>query len=975
MVAKRIFWAVCVALVAPSLAHALGLGDIRLSSALNQPLDAEIDLLNATPEELAGLQANLASRETFARYGLDYPNFLSSVALTRGKSASGRDVLKITSAETMTEPFVSLLVEVNWGRGRLVREYTVLLDPPVFAPNTPRVADAAAPVTASPSAGSIVRPAPAEQAPQPAAAQASGSQDTYAVRRGDSLSSIAQRLAGSQNTNQLMLGIYRTNPEAFEGSMNVLRAGSVLRIPDSASVQGIPGSEAAAEVRRQFASWRGQSGAATGSGAGRLRLVAPSEAGAGGGGATAAEVKSLRDQLSRLEGDLAQSKRLLELRNAELAALQKQLAVAQAAAGTRVTAAPAPAAVPAPAPNPAPVTAPPTAVATPPTPLLPAETTPVPAEAAPPAAAAAAETPPPAEAPPVAAPPVEQPTRARVRDVENAGSSGPSLLDTVSQLLSEYWYVLAGLLAVLAGLLGYRKFAERRSASDFGDQFAEPQMSQDMPPPRAAEPASRRTAAPAESRMVVEESADREQSSSARYSEDGASQTATLPGSDSLDMDPGATLSGDTGANLDNADPLAEADFHMAYGLYDQAADLVRGATLREPQRLDLKLKLVEVFFVWGNRNEFVRLAKQIHDSGEARGTGDWEKIVIMGRQIAPEESMFSQSADSPGIATAGVDLDLAGGSDNRIDFDVEGGPQEEVVDLNLGAASYATEQALGQDDLTQKATVNFDIQPLRDNVSDNQGNTTRQMAPEFELPGSDTVNRSIMEDSDAPTVEQPALRTGSPTIREKIDAAKRFTPEVDDQSSTTAEVAIDDLGLDIGDIEGLDLPDDAGETPAEAPTLIAGVDSESRRMMAAAAERHETGATATLAALDGASAMNLDFEVGEKTVETPAMATNGGRAPSVDHGFDLDSETAITKGPAIGDTMIGNTLVVADDLTLPPLEPVTMSEVGTKLDLARAYVDMGDPDGARNILQEVLQEGSMSQKQEAQRLLDSIPG
>ena len=959
MVAKRIFWAVCVALVAPSLSHALGLGDIRLSSALNQPLDAEIDLLNATPEELAGLQATLASRETFARYGLDYPNFLSSVALTRGKSASGRDVLKITSAETMTEPFVSLLVEVNWGRGRLVREYTVLLDPPVFAPNTPRVADAAAPVTTSPSAGSIVRPAPSEQAPLPAAAQASGSQDTYAVRRGDSLSGIAQRLAGSQNTNQMMLGIYRTNPEAFEGSMNVLRAGSVLRIPDSASVQAIPGGEAAAEVRRQFASWRGQSGGARDSGAGRLRLVAPSEAGAGGGGATAAEVKGLRDQLARLEGDLAQSKRLLELRNAELAALQKQLAVAQAAAGMRVTPAPAPAVVP------APEQVPPAAAATTETPP-PAQTTPAPAETAPPAAAATTETPPPAEAAPIEAPPVEQPMRARVRDAETAGSPGPSLLDTVSQLLSEYWYVLAGLLAVLAGLLGYRKFAERRSANDFDDQFAQPEMSQDMPPPRAAEPASRRTTAPAESRMVVEESADREQSASfGRGSDDGASQTATLPGSDSLDMDPGATLSGDTGANLDSADPLAEADFHMAYGLYDQAADLVRGATVREPQRLDLKLKLVEVFFVWGNRNEFVRLAKQIHDSGEARGTGDWEKIVIMGRQIAPEEPMFSQSTDSPGIAAAGVDLDLAGSSDNRIDFDVEGGPQEEVVDLNLGAASQATEQVLGDDDFTQKATVNFDVQPLRDN----QGNTTRQMAPEFELPGSDTVNRSIMEDSDAPTVEQPALRTGSPTIREKIDAAKRFTPVVDDQSSTTAEVAIDDLGLDIGEIEGLDLPDDAGEAAPDAPTLVAGLDSESRRMMADAAERHETGATATLAALDGAAAMNLDFEVGEKTVETPAMRTNGGRAPAIDHGFDLDSETAITKGPAIGDTM------VADDLTLPPLEPVTMSEVGTKLDLARAYVDMGDPDGARNILQEVLQEGSMSQKQEAQRLLDSIPG
>ena len=934
MVAKRIFWAVCVALVTPSLSHALGLGDIRLSSALNQPLDAEIDLLNATPEELAGLKANLASRETFARYGLDYPNFLSTVALTRGKSASGRDVLKVSSAETMTEPFVSLLVEVNWGRGRLVREYTVLLDPPIFAPNTPRVADAAAPVIASPSAGSIVRPAPAEQAPEPVAAPGPGTEESYSVRRGDTLSRIAQRLAGSQNPDRLMLGIYRTNPEAFEASMNVLRAGSVLRIPSSASVQAIPSGEAAAEVRRQFASWRGQSGGSAGSAAGRLRLVAPSEAGAGGGsagsagGATAAEVKSLRDQLTRLEGDLAQSKRLLELRNGELAALQQQLALAQAAAGSRVT---APAQAPA---------------------------VPVPA--------ATTETPAPAEAPRVEAPPVEQPMRARVRDAETAGSSGRSLLDTVSQLLSEYWYLLLGLLAVLAGLLGYRKFAEQRAGSDLDDRFAEPEMSQELPPPlRAAEPAGRRAAAPAESRMVVEESADREHTAFARDSEDGASRTATLPGSDSLEMDPGATLSGDTGANLDNADPLAEADFHMAYGLYDQAADLVRGATVREPQRLDLKLKLVEVFFVWGNRNEFVRLAKQIYDSGEARGTGDWEKIVIMGRQIAPEEPMFGTSADSPQLVAAGVDLDLAGGGDHRIDFDVAGEPQGEVVDLDLGAAPQAAGQMRGDDELTQQATVNFDIRPARDD----QGNTTRQMAPEFELPESPTINRSLLEDGDAPTVEQPALRTGSPTIREKIDAAKRFTPEVDDASSTTAEVAIDDLGLDIAEIEGLDLPDDAGEAAAEAPTLVAGLDSESRRMMAEAAERHETGATATLAALDGASALNLDFEVGEKTLETPAIPSNGGRGPSVDHGFDLGSETAITKGPAIGDTMI------ADDLTLPPLEPVTMSEVGTKLDLARAYVDMGDPDGARNILQEVLQEGSMSQKQEAQRLLDSIPG
>ena len=106
----------------PSSAFALGLGDIRLNSPLNAPLDAEIDLVNATPEELASLRVQLASRETFARYGLEWPGFLSSVTLTRSKNDAGRDVLRVRSSEAITEPFVTLLVDANWGRGRLVRE-------------------------------------------------------------------------------------------------------------------------------------------------------------------------------------------------------------------------------------------------------------------------------------------------------------------------------------------------------------------------------------------------------------------------------------------------------------------------------------------------------------------------------------------------------------------------------------------------------------------------------------------------------------------------------------------------------------------------------------------------------------------------------------------------------------------------------------------------------------------------------------
>lgn len=121
-----------VLLLFPGSAFALGLGEVKLNSALNQPLNAEIALVAAAPDEVESLRASLASRETFARYGLDRPAFLSNLSLKAGKSASGEPVIVLRSNEAITEPFVTVLVEVSWNRGRLLREYTLLLDPPVF---------------------------------------------------------------------------------------------------------------------------------------------------------------------------------------------------------------------------------------------------------------------------------------------------------------------------------------------------------------------------------------------------------------------------------------------------------------------------------------------------------------------------------------------------------------------------------------------------------------------------------------------------------------------------------------------------------------------------------------------------------------------------------------------------------------------------------------------------------------------------
>src|SRR3984885_12293828 len=143
----------------PSMAWALGLGEIHLNSALNEPMNAEIELIAASPDELAALRAALAPREAFTRYGIDRPPFLSTLTFKVAKSKDGRDVLLVRSTDAIPEPFVTFLVEVNWARGRLMREYTVLLDPPVYTPG--ENANSAAPVTAPTTAAK----APAVSAP------------------------------------------------------------------------------------------------------------------------------------------------------------------------------------------------------------------------------------------------------------------------------------------------------------------------------------------------------------------------------------------------------------------------------------------------------------------------------------------------------------------------------------------------------------------------------------------------------------------------------------------------------------------------------------------------------------------------------------------------------------------------------------------------------------------------------------------
>jgi pilus assembly protein FimV len=1022
MVAKSVKWALASLVVFPPAALALGLGDVRLLSSLNAPLDAEIEIVGATPEEISALKAQIASRDIFAQHGLDWPAALGTVTVSPARKPDGTEVIRLRSSETITEPFLTLLVEVNSTRSHLVREYTLLLDPPVFAPG-PQQANA--PV-AAPSAGGGTRegaiartPAPAQEPRRPSQpTSSSGAPDSPSsaaaapsstapssdvpssdvpssdvqgssrtVRSGETLSGIANEVAGrdSVRTRAWMLAIYQSNPAAFAGNMNLMRSGAVLRIPEGSAVAAISPSEATAEIRRQYAAWHSAPGSSepAASEPGRLRLVPPTEAGSPGAStaASSAQTTQLQSRVHELESQLQESKRLLDARNAELAQLQARLAAQQSPA----TSAAPPAATP-PPPAPAPAAQPPAAAAAPP-----------PAAATPPVEAPAAqageqageqaseETPPAAAAEPA---PEAQPKPARRPEpaAVPAAAEGGSLFDT----LMSYWWVAAAIGVALLALLGLKAVRSRRR-SEFDDSLSRlaaggaDSLSRDREPSGDTQPLRATSGFRDRDAFVVEESGTHERP---RFGGDLASSTA--PRNVAADE----TISSETAINLDQGDPLAEADFHMAYGLYDQAADLVRIAISREPDRRDLKLKLLEVFFVWGNKEQFLQTARELAETRERAASGEWEKIVIMGKQLAPEDPLFASSGGGGSSTFGGMDLDLEGGQ-SRVDFDLLGEPVPQgggaAIDLDIGSA--LGDQEPGREGQT---ATDANLALHEDGFTSDAGTaTTRQMTQTIRSDNSPTV-ATFGTDLEAPTVEQPALYgRDNPTVRQKVEMAMRQSG----QAEQTAELAIDDLGLDLAALDTMDQPG-LGATQ-ESPTLVAGLDERSRRILDEAERRgtpldqdataisstgswnlsgddldptmpptnvreYENGDGSETSRLKAVKGQELDFNFNDADKPAPYRVTNGSGSP-----VDLDVGTATVPDTAFTATQ----KLSSEDLALPDLEPVTMSEVGTKLDLARAYMDMGDPEGARNILEEVLTEGSVAQKQEAQRLLESLPG
>lgn len=342
-------------------ADALGLGEARVTSGLNAPLIAEIEVLDATPAELQALRAEIPAREVFTRYGLDWPGFLSTASVTLRAGAGAAPVLVLRSEQPVSEPFITVLIAANWGRGRVLREYNLVVDRPDETVPGLAPVEVRGPTVDAGRDGAIEReesvtiadPPPPTQPMRPASPEptrsASAAAGSIEVRRGDTLNRIAEGVAQRSGVTraQALVGLYQANPEAFGASMNDLRAGAVLRIPDVAELEALPPMLVAREVDRAIKDWRQRGGLPTrvADPGGRLRLVAPSEVtvGTGGGaivptgsGAGSAAAgrgeETVEQRLARIEAELIEKQRLLEVTSSQLAELQARAAEAPLAA-------------------------------------------------------------------------------------------------------------------------------------------------------------------------------------------------------------------------------------------------------------------------------------------------------------------------------------------------------------------------------------------------------------------------------------------------------------------------------------------------------------------------------------------------------------------------------------------------------------------------------------------------------------------
>lgn len=957
---KSVFGVFAVALLLSFKVHALGLGDITLESGLNQPLRASIKLMSTEGMRPSEVVATLAGDNEFRRAGIERFFFLNSIRFQTVRSPSGGLEIQLRTRTSIKEPFVNFLVELNWPAGKLVREYTLLLDPPIFnteqraAPTQPARSDSRVTrrqpprqVTSRNNQRNFRQPSSRRTVParRSAPQQQRNTESSHRVGSSDTAWNIANRYKGGNSVYKTITAIYEANPDAFDGDINKIKRGATLRIPSESEIQRTSRGQVSV-VRNQIESFSerrsridvGVEGAlipeSSAKAEPRLELMTPdanelSEGGVGGTGerdqlrrrlgeakeATESlrlENAELTDRLDALSEQVDKLQRLISLKDGELAALAAKIAEQDANEG-------------------------------------------------------ADETIPGAEdqfAVEDEAVVDESESQAAVEETTPAARkrNEKSLLDSV--LESNYLiYGGAALVLLLAVVWFLRK---RMMEEEYDDELLGGDFDAEV-----------------------------------TFSGDFSDFDETSLGNTAFTEAGSQTNTGTMGS-----DPVSEADVYITYGKYEEAEELLLDAVAQDEQATDVHLKLFECYAEAKWQDKYQAHAQQYQHMLDADPsfnhqvrhlyTESWPADsfttaldnTALNDEIPSTDDIFASTEEFSGEefneTALGNEFDTEDGfsADTNDDFDSdeafntnEGFDANDAFDTNDDfdtEDSFTADDSFGSDDDFGSDLDNneTEIDPFATQAMSSEDPFAETDAGDSETLDTLDFENEADDDSSSTMTFDPNSAFAITDSRLKIEevTGSQFAVEdfggMGDESSTDASTQMmesidDDLGNIDDDLGDLDSIDDIGSE------LDAGLDFTLSDQTDAGSATEVMSETEILGGgLDSTMMMDTTSSGSDNTTMSFDADFGGFEGQGGDIDFDQDMVEQL--GGDMDDS--------EDDVDLnDALGGDDINEASTKLDLARAYIDMGDSDGARDILEEVVTEGDTSQQDEARALLEKI--
>jgi pilus assembly protein FimV len=951
MVKKQAFAVLLTVISFVSSAFGLGLGDIDVKSNLNDPLEAEIKLIQLQGLSSGEILPALASNDDFRRAGVERSFFLSNIQFRVKENESGDLVVTLTTRQAVREPFLNFLVEVNWPGGRLLKEYTVLLDPPVFdtglAVDALVVESSGSSLTSADLVTTTVIDQGGSESTQAVTQTVAPRDDSlaegeYRVQRNDTLWEIALKVPDrtGYSPQQVMLAIQDLNPEAFlNGNINRVKAGSVLTLPDGRQIATRSLDEAVAEVKAQnsgaapnlrapvtessevqLSATESTSSALPTNDAeknpdGYLELTADSEATTTTASGEAAAVidqlqsqlsvaEELNDQFERerdelesrvtdLQEQIAIMERLLDVQNSDLAQVQEALAADDSNVAVETQA----------------------------NDMVSDDTTVVDDQAS-----SGSVTPTPVEQTPAVQTPVVapvQPSQSGIMGTINnivGMVSGWVLASTTNMAITG-----AGLLLLIL-LPFYIRSKRSQGDQTLGEMTAE-EVSYEEPEDFTAD---------LDDDLLAEVEDD--------FEEEISDEPETL-------------------------DAVVEAEMYMAYQKYDQAEEKLKEAFADHPDRSDVGLKLLEVYAETGDVNAFGELESKLAlDSEQQRLASDLRaKLPIGGMDDVGEldSSMMSDDLNLD-LDVGGDELDFSATSNDSTDLDLDldmglestSEAASDDLDFSLETEADSTVSLESEVSLTEEDEADLDFS-LDLGDLDESSSEESDTDLDFSLDGLDDESLDLDLDSD---VLEEAADTQS--TASDLD----FSLELEDEDS-------DDLSLDLGsktDTDDLDIGLEDDSSALELDT-DGGLELSSSIEGDFSLDTELSLDDDVLSELDDVSLEVDDVDLSDEVADLPSLDAGGiDSEPTA----DLSSSDTEIDFDASNDALEQLASSLDSDAELEEDEFDFLSgsdEASTKLDLARAYIEMDDKEGARDILEEVASEGSDEQVSQAKELMAQL--